>query len=273
MVSTDGFFDTQSSFIHDLSDVQPVYTATLTLDTEDYPGYLQLVRSWKEGDGELVGAGGPSWYRLDQGAIRPKVLLETCVIDLEDGLSWQFEMQATRPIDANKLRKEFQDLGAYFFNIKEQEARQMQPGIIWCDFELNKGSLRPVKQKKALELRVAWQFGIQNSNYTVEIAKVQEIKYELKPNGEKEAIIFEPRWTVHVVHRGWQENLALNTNIGIGKDAPWRADMETWFPLNDDAAFGVSSDKDESQPDGCVVMLEKLFKIQQIIRGKEEGAM
>lgn len=233
-----------------LSDVKPIYTASLTISDEAGP--LQVRKSWRQDDdGGFFEDSGAAWSRLDKGETTPKALMETCVIDLEDGLTWQFEMQATSPVPAHTLPEVLQNLGIYYFNIDKEAERKAQKDLIWCEFE--KPILVPRKQ--ALELRVTWPFGITGTDYILELTRTQMVKY----GADKEAIIFETRRGVNVFHEKWEANLASNTNLETGKGATWRADLDSWFPSD-----SHSSKKGE----GLVFILDKLFSVQNIIRGK-----
>ena len=272
MIQSSHFLDTQSTFIRHLADVMPVYTATLTLDADDKAGPLQLSKSWREENGHMAEASGATWHRLASDSA--KCLLEACVVDLEDGLAWQFEMHATTPIPGEFLRQDYHDLGTYFFDIKRKEAQNTNGNEIWCEFQKNERNMpRFVGRKLWLDMKTTWQFGMKNSGYTVEVAKNQKVKYDGRTlaGPTEEATQYEARWTVQVVHSKWESNLAENANLDMGKGATWRADLETWFPMDDDHSRSKTNDDSRPGIEGHVTMMEKLFRVQAIIRGEEEA--
>lgn len=256
--------------MHELSDIQPTYTAMLTVDPNDGGGFVQLSKSWKESENDLVEKTGASWNRLRIGESAGKCLLQTCVVNLEDGLSWAFEIDGRSPTDVDTLPPALQDLGLYHFNIKQHEARDIEGTDVWCEFEKNEnGKPRQVARKKRLELYTSWEFGIKNSYYTVEVMKTQMVRYDAVAAtlaGQEQATVFEPRWAIQVKHQNWELNVAENANLGVGCGAGWRADLETWFPMDDSFDKGAAG----SRNNGHVELMEKLIRIQSIIKGEND---
>ncbi|KAL1306697.1 hypothetical protein AAFC00_005367 [Neodothiora populina] len=265
-----GYLEPQSTFIERLEDVRPTFTATLTLDADAIgSNFIQLSKVWQEIDNDFVVLSGPSFYRLEQEDLSARCIMATCVLNVGDGMSWAIEMLARIPIEKESLKTELYDLGNYYFNIKEREARDVRGKDVWCEFEKKEDNKpRLVARKKMLELRTSWEHAIVNTRYVVEITKFQQVKYDTTDKaiaGKEEATVYEPRWTLQMKHRDWDRNLAENSNLAMGKGASWRTDLDTWFPRDED------SDKEKrpgAKPEGHVQMLDNLFRLQDIIRGE-----
>ncbi|GAB7350895.1 hypothetical protein MBLNU459_g1410t1 [Dothideomycetes sp. NU459] len=267
--SANGFL-TSSSWSSDLSEVVPIYTAALTVDANDGRGSVVLTKVWQEHDG-FFNEISKDWSRLHathKGGDAPSMFLDLTMTDLKDGLSWNLEISASSAVNKDKLPVSLQNLADYNFNIIEEKARDIDSSDRWCEFERDhQGKPKPVQRKQALSQRIAWQFDIARSGYTVEVVKIQSIKYTpgLTP-GREVTMVYEPRWGVNVTHRNWDMSLAQHTDLEIGRGASWTADLPTWFPLDDD-----DKEKGTVNNDGHVGMVRKLMRIQEIVCGGHEG--
>lgn len=251
-----------------MNDVKPTYTAALTVDTEKHQsGIAVLTKSWEEYDG-LFNETSTKWAGLDQvykddGV--PSTLLDISMTDLKQGLGWDFEITATRVVEPENLPKWLEELGTvHYFSVIPEEARNIESDRQWCQFEVYDGKSKPVLRKRALQQRIIWQFDITNSDYTVEVSKIQNIKYvDGTTPGRETPVVYEPRWAINVVHRDWAVSLAEHTNLDIGRPASWLANLPTWFPVDDD--------KQSLDNNGHIELVRKLMKIQEIVCGKRDG--
>lgn len=260
-------FSRKVSSKQQMDDVKPIYTASLTIDMEKQHGLVVLTKSWQEYDNGDFLETSTKWAGLDPAddEAAPSTLLDISMTDLKQGLSWNFEMTATRTIDANELPEWLQALGGWhYFVVIPKEARNLAGNRQWCQFELYNGVLKPVARKRALQQRITWQFDIANSAYSVEVVKIQDVTYRKGDvPGREIPVAYEPRWAVNVVHRDWEVRLAEHTFLDAGRPAAWLADLPTWFPVDDD--------KPSSDNNGHIELVRKLMKIQEIVCGESDS--
>lgn len=268
-----GFLETRSTFHPALFELKPTYTATLVVEPKDGLGNLQLTKSWKHEEKEnadiiadIITDGPPTWQRLEVGANTAKSLLEACVVDLEDGLAWQFELSASSIVPPESLPETLATLGLERFNIKPAEARNDKGDAVWCEFEKDaSGNPVLVPKKKSLHLRKAWRLWTANSDYTVEVSKTQKVLYRATATtlpGKETGFAYKARWEVRVFHRNWERELAQHANLGMGRGATWQPNIKTWFPMDDTGEAGATNC-------GHIALMEKLYKLQSIITGQE----
>ena len=99
------------------------------------------------------------------------------------------------------------------------------------------------------------------AGYEVEVAKVFNRSYTPQLVGGREPkTTFEERWTVDVKHRQWSSLLSENTELRAGMGAEWKADLQSWFP--------VESVDTNDKLMGHVELMHVLQRVQDIVLGK-----
>jgi hypothetical protein len=81
----------------------------------------------------------------------------------------------------------------------------------------------------SIEQRRIWTFQFRKTDYLVDLHLLQKIKCERDGNNYKH-IPNENRWAVEVHHKLWDEKLAQNQSLRIGKGAKWKPTESEFFP-------------------------------------------
>ena len=97
---------------NNLVEVEPVYSVTFTFGNE--AGDLRLTMIWRKADDA---AGSPTgfdveskqWTRLDRDTGSDVPLLDIALSDLNTGMAWQFDIQASQAMDEARLSKAFSE--------------------------------------------------------------------------------------------------------------------------------------------------------------------
>jgi hypothetical protein len=80
-----------------------------------------------------------------------------------------------------------------------------------------------------IEQRRTWTFLFPKTDYLVDLRLLQKIKCERKGNNYSYTVS-ENRWAVDVHHKLWDEKLAQNQSLRIGKGAKWKPTESEFFP-------------------------------------------
>jgi len=241
-----------------LVDVKPSYTAVLTVTLANGEN-VELSKTWEE-NGHDFDAVGHKWSYISPSG-RPLNLLDLKLLDLSDGFAWCIEV--TAGATTSDIPATLRDLLDYHWKIHREVAKNAQSQDLWSFFE------RDVPNKKRLQQRTEYHFGIRDSDYTVQIARVQNFRYGPPQSGMQQPMVaYEPRWCVKVFHRDWNTKLSQNANLDIGRAARWRADLQTWFPV--DSVPGSTAAPKPAET-GVDDFLEKLSLVYGMVTNKHPG--
>ncbi|KAG9834096.1 hypothetical protein KCU98_g12086, partial [Aureobasidium melanogenum] len=169
-------------------------------------------------------------------------------------------MSALGVPDSSHLPQWVRDHAEFYVNLQPEKARNAES---FCDFESYDGQPKPLAHKRANREKIAWKFEMREpySGYEVEVAKFFNKHYTESAIGGREPVTtFEGRWTVEVKHRQWSSLLSENHELRAGKGAEWKADIQSWFP--------VDSDDTNEKLKGHVELLHVLQRVQDIVLGK-----
>lgn len=249
-------------FYQKLSDTKPEYMASIEVDAGDSSGNILMTRKWTEDDAGHLKGSNVDFRKLSvtSGRIR---FLQVCMSDMLTNLTWQLHISAAGVQDEWKIPQLLKDHGEYYVLLDHEKARNLQS---FCEFNKDQnGKPRPLTNKQWLKEKIVWKFDMLPpfDGYVVEVAKLFNTAYTPGPiNGNEVPTVYEERWTVDVVHRQWDIQLSENHDLARGVGADWRADIQTWFPVE-------SGDRD-GKLKGHVTLLHALQRVQDIVQGKAQ---
>ncbi|KAI5244515.1 hypothetical protein E4T43_03775 [Aureobasidium subglaciale] len=259
-LSATGSLDPCDRDVPDLADTKPLYTATLEVDLKDNRGHLLISKTWRTNNG-LFAPSDPEYRRMD-GNSGPTKFLEVSVSDTLSNLTWLLEISALGLQELEALPKWAQEHGHHYINLVHDRAQNADS---FCDFESYNGKPRTVANKRSMTEKIIWRFEMKAPyiGYEVEVAKVFRREYTAcNPPGKEPVTRYEPRWTVDVKHRRWSEQLAYNHELSAGYGAEWKADIQSWFP--------VDSDNQDEKLNGHVELLRALQRVQDVALGNAQ---
>ncbi|KAH0400453.1 hypothetical protein KCU89_g5172, partial [Aureobasidium melanogenum] len=245
-------------FVRDIADTKPEYTASIEVDIKDGRGNVLITKRWHEENGSFS-ASNPEFKRVIEKTGRTR-FLEVYLTDTLSDLTWLLDMSALGVPDSSHLPQWVRDHAEFYVNLQPEKARNAES---FCDFESYDGRPKPLAHKRAIREKIAWKFEMREpySGYEVEVAKVFNKHYTESAIGGREPVTsFEGRWTVEVKHRQWSSLLSENHELRAGKGAEWKADIQSWFPVD-------SNDTNEKLK-GHVELLHALQRVQNIVLGK-----
>ncbi|TIA77485.1 hypothetical protein D6C76_04714 [Aureobasidium pullulans] len=253
-------FDPCDRFTNDLADTKPEYTASIEVDLKDGRGNVLITKKWHQDNGTFRQS-EPEYKRLEGNSGRTR-FLEVCVTDTVTDLTWLLDISALKVQESTHLPQWIREHGDYYVNIDAEKARLAQS---FCEFETLGRIPKPLPNKRAIREKIIWRFEMKAPyiGYEVELAKVFNKGYTPTPGavGGREAVTsFEERWTVDVKHRQWSTQLAENHELRVGKGGEWKADIQSWFP--------VDSDDRQEKLKGHIVLLQVLQRVQDIVTGR-----
>lgn len=264
LCSATDFLRPTSMFCRRLKDVQPVYKATLTLEPPELDYIVQLSKSWQDNYSSLDHV-STKWMRLDKtSSPAPAVLLDMSITDIADGFAWQFDMLGTQIVNEDGLPRWLKELAEWRLAVVPDAAHKLDPLTHWWRLD------GPAYGKKSVEQRVAWHYNITNSDYTLELAQVQDMKWVPSPKGGPPGITdmlekYEPYWTLSVTNRIWESNFSQNCNVGLGRGATWAADLQSWFPADSIPGRSHNRATAGAAGDGFEAFMQKLDTIRDVI--------
>lgn len=186
--------------------------------------------------------------------------LEVYISDTLSDLTWLFDISALGVPPTSHLSDGMREHGEYYINLDPKKALAMQS---FCDFERFDDSPRPLAHKRASREKLIWKFEMKApyTGYEVELAKVfNKVYTPVEVGGREPETTFEERWTVDVKHRQWSSLLSENHELRAGMGAEWKADIQSWFP--------VESDDTSEKLKGHVELLHALQRVQDIVMGR-----
>lgn len=260
---SDGLLLPDNPFNDKLEALRPVYSATFTF--ADEAGDLRLTKTWHETEDAETQASAfeeisKQWTRLecDGGGAAP--LLDIALSDLNTGMAWQFDIEATQSIDETKLAKKYVDFsyGMKFDRMAALAQSSDKPFVTGSAYTTS---------LKHVEYRITYQYGMLTeagilTDYTLELTRFQERRYPTtKTPGVSSATpsMVEPRWSVSIYRKDWDAKFSGNASLKIGERADWPDNIDSWFP----------EDPQRSQPDmgqeGFSHLLKNLKRVEQVI--------
>ncbi|KAI4728239.1 hypothetical protein E4T49_03927 [Aureobasidium sp. EXF-10728] len=245
-------------FVYDLADTKPEYTASIEVDIKDGRGNVLITKKWHQENGSFSSS-NPEFKRVDEKIGRTR-FLEVYLTDTLSDLTWLLDISALGVPESSHLPQWIQDHAEYYVNLKPDEARNAES---FCDFETFEGKPKPLAHKRAVREKIIWRFEMKEpyAGYEVEVAKVFNRSYSASPIGGREpATTFEERWTLDVKHRQWSSLLSENHELRAGMGAEWKADIQSWFPME--------STNTNEKLKGHVELLHALQRVQDIVLGK-----
>ncbi|CAD0083175.1 unnamed protein product [Aureobasidium vineae] len=245
-------------FVYDLADTKPEYIASIEVDIKDGRGNVLITKKWHQENGSFSSS-NPEFKRMVEKIGRTR-FLEVYLMDTLSDLTWLLDISALEVPESSHLPQWVRDHGEYYVNLKPDKARNAES---FCDFETYEGKLKPLAHKRAIREKIIWRFEMKEpyAGYEVEVAKVFNRVYTESPIGGREPVTtFEERWTVDVKHRQWSSLLSENHELRAGMGAEWKADIQSWFPVE-------SNDTNEKLK-GHVELLHALQSVQDIVLGK-----
>ncbi|KAI4841814.1 hypothetical protein E4T45_09337 [Aureobasidium sp. EXF-8846] len=245
-------------FARNLADTKPEYTASIEVDIKDGEGNLLITKRWHEENGSFSSS-NPEFKRVIERTGRTR-FLEVYMSDTLSNLTWLLDISALGAPQSSRLPDWAKAYGEYYINLNPDKARMAES---FCEFETYEGKSRPLAHKRAIREKIVWRFELKApyAGYEVEVAKVFNKKFEPCLLGGREPVtLFEERWTVDVKHRQWSNLLSENHELRAGISAEWKADIQSWFPVE-------STDTNEKLK-GHVELLHVLQRVQDIVLGK-----
>ena len=245
-------------FAHHLADTKPEYTASIEVDVKDGNGTVLITKRWHEENGSFS-ASNPEFKRVVANTGRTR-FVEVCLSDTLSDLTWLLDISALGAPKSSHLPDWVRNHGEHYVNLIPEKARNAEA---FCDFESYEGKAKPLAHKRAIREKIIWRFDMKApyAGYEVEVAKVFNRSYTPQLVGGREPeTTFEERWTVDVKHRQWSSLLSENTELRAGMGAEWKADLQSWFP--------VESDDTNDKLMGHVELMHVLQRVQDIVLGK-----
>ena len=246
-------------FTHHLADTEPEYTASIEVDLKDGGGNLLISKRWHQENGSFS-ASDPEFKRVIQTTGRTR-FLEVYMSDTLSNLTRLLDLSALGVPQTSHLPNGMREHAEYYINLIPGKAQARES---FCDFERYGLVRRPLAHKRASREKIVWKFEMKApyAGYEVEIAKVFNKVYTPDEIGGREhETTFEERWTVDVKHRQWSSLLSENHELRAGMGAQWKADIQSWFPVE-------SNDTNEKLK-GHVELLHALQHVQDIVMGKD----
>lgn len=186
--------------------------------------------------------------------------LEVYMSDTLSNLTWLLDISALGATQTSRLPDWVKAYGEYYVNLNPDKARMAES---FCDFETYEDKSRPLAHKRAIREKIVWRFEMRApyTGYEVEVAKVFNKTFEPCLLGGREPVTsFEERWTVDVKHRQWSNLLSENHELRAGISAEWKADIQSWFP--------VESTDTKEKLKGHIELMHVLQRVQDIVLGK-----
>lgn len=180
--------------------------------------------------------------------------------DTLSNLTWLLDISALEATQTSRLPDWVKAYGEYYVNLNPDKARMAES---FCDFETYEDKSRPLAHKRAIREKIVWRFEMRApyTGYEVEVAKVFNKTFEPCLLGGREPVTsFEERWTVDVKHRQWSNLLSENHELRAGISAEWKADIQSWFP--------VESTDTKEKLKGHIELMHVLQRVQDIVLGK-----
>lgn len=244
-------------FAQHLRDTKPEYTASIEVDVKDGGGSLLITKSWYEENGSFYPS-NPEYKRVVKNTGRTR-FLEVYLSDTLSNLTWLLDISALGVPQTSHLPDWVRNHGEYYVNLVPEKARSQES---FCDFQSFKGESRPLAHKRAIREKIIWRFEMKApyTGYEVEVAKVFNRTYTpVILGGQEPETTFEERWTVDVKHRQWSSLLSENHELRAGIGAEWKADIQSWFP--------VESNDTNEKVKGHVELMHVLQRVQDIVIG------
>jgi hypothetical protein len=242
-------------FAYDLADTKPEYTASIEVDIKDAGGNLLITKKWHEENGSFYSS-NPEFKRVINNTGRTR-FLEVYLSDTLSNFTWLLDISALGAPQTSHLPKWVTEHGEYYVNLDPDKARKAES---FCNFETWEGKPKPLAHKRAIREKIIWRFEMKApyAGYEVEVAKVFNRSFTPCEVGGREPVTsFEGRWTVDVKHRQWSGLLSENHELRAGMGAEWKADIQSWFPVE-------STDTNEKLK-GHVELLHVLQRVQDIL--------
>lgn len=257
-MQADSLLSPQGALTERLRDVLPVYRASFILSDPEDPvkGDLHLFLEFDEIREE--GAQKPHflertrrWTRSDPDSGTVIKLVDMSLTDLHTGSAWQFELTRGDSLDPKHLSR---TLTAFANGVRIDAsaalARNHQKPLV---------KFNPFVQLKSFRQSMVYQYAINESDYTLELAHFQDREYTQAERGLPR--VYEPRWSVNVLRVEWDTMFAKNERLAIGASADWDDDIDNWFPK----AWG-------SDEGGFALLMRKLGLIEKLVRAVPEGS-
>jgi hypothetical protein len=244
-------------FAQHLKDTKPEYTASIEVDVKDSGGSLLITKRWHEENGSFYPS-NPEYKRVVKDTGRTR-FLEVYLSDTLSNLTWLLDISALGVPQTSHLPDWARNHGEYYVNLIPEKARNQES---FCDFESFGGSPRRLAHKRAIREKIIWRFEMKApyTGYEVEVAKVFNRTYTpVILGGREPETTFEERWTVDVKHRQWSSLLSENHELPAGIGAEWKADIQSWFPVE-------SNDTNEKLK-GHIELMHVLQRVQDIVMG------
>ncbi|KAF2233157.1 hypothetical protein EV356DRAFT_448903 [Viridothelium virens] len=265
IMQADHLLEPSSTGTATLEDERPTYSAKINIHNPNGTGnYLyELVF---EDSGRMFQCTSQNWSKLDPDCSSPTKLLDVPLIDLQKGSAWALEASATQVVSDESQVPSILLSFAERLAVDPRRARDHAnpTRFLWFPEGL------PVNY---CDQKVSWTFKLIGSMYHVEVARHQHIDLKkadavigrgMGPLGMME----KPRWSVTVYHEGWGASLATHANLKVGECTTYPIEATKWFP--EDHNTGHASNTHEDQ-EGCVSLMEKLIKLERVIREKIEA--
>lgn len=229
-----------------LQDVRPNYTVVLVVEQQKR---IKIQKTWQE-DGANLDCIATTWS-YPKSTAASGVLLDFSLFDLADSLAWCVEIKADDVVDEERIPAMLRDFADYQWKIDRKKARKHDLAEQWVEFGME------VPGKQSLQQRTEWNFAMHNSDYVLQVAKVQDLKYVKASSGSAQSVEpMTPYWTVTVTNQGWTVKLGENATLEVGKGATWSSEVSAWFP------------QETAERTGTENFIEKLDTVHELITGR-----
>lgn len=262
--SADDFFFPCDNSVSTLAQIKPIYTAIFII--ADKAGDMRLEMSWHEvqdGKKRILERVSTRWSRLDRGMDSASPLVDISLLNLGNRTAWQFDLLATQVVEYCRLAQEHRH---FIESIRvdgenRYKKRPDKPFVKWS----------PYAHVKMLQQRVSYQFGLMNSDFTLELSRFQDRVYTQKSRlpGNADCQTYEQRWCLEVYHNNWDTMLTRNEHLAVGEMADWDEGVKTWFP-EDDEPGDFSQVKGERGFEQLVAKLGLIEKL--VVKTEDEGS-
>ena len=258
MLDADSILAPSTTWARTLREDLPTYSAVFVLADPSDESCYRFEIAFKD-LGDSFERTSHSWSKLDPGSTVPTTLLNVPLVDLENDSAWTFEMTAAQPIlDMSQVPKNLLRL-AKGVQLDDERARDHAHPSRFIKFP----SGLPIVY---YDQKVAWTFNIVGSQYQVEVGRVQRGEMD---KFKTPAIVSEPTgyppqtlcWTLTVGHDDWSRFLGSHTTLPMGGKTDYQINEQIWFPKDFEAV--------PSSEDGFSSLMEKLGKIEAVVRGEK----
>ncbi|KAL9089623.1 MAG: hypothetical protein Q9165_005655 [Trypethelium subeluteriae] len=263
ITQADFLLEPSSTFSTTLEDVRPTYSAKINIHNPSGTGNY-LYGLVFEDTGRMFQCTSQNWSKLDPGCSNPTKLLNLPLIDLQKSSAWALEATATQVVSDDTQIPSILMSFAERLAVDPRRARDHAnpTRFIWFPEGV------PVNY---CDQKVSWTFRLIGSMYQVEVARHQHIdlKNENAAMGRGMGplgMMAKPRWSVTVCHEGWSAPLATHANLKVGECTTYAIEATKWFPKDSPPGRASNAHKDQ---EGCASLMEKLIKLERVIRGEK----